>query len=287
MKNVLVAILLLVSLSSYSQNKIKVNRDFKYIPSGEARIGEEIKRVDAFYFCDHEVTNAEYKLFIEDLRLSNPSLYANCLPDTALWVKMFNYSYNEPYATHYHKHASFSNYPVVNISYEAAVAYCLWLSQKHNSTLKETKLTKGEYRLPSEAEWVRAARGDNHKWVYTWQSPYLRNAKGCFLANFCPVDNNSIAREPKTNEFKIIPDSKGFVLDGGFVMTPVKLYVQNLFNIFDICGNVAEMVTSNGVAKGGSWYDPGYDLRIDSPGNSHPIPSPMVGFRVVFVPVVD
>jgi formylglycine-generating enzyme required for sulfatase activity len=287
MKNLFLAAVLLFSLTSYSQKKIKVNKDYKYIPSGEARTGEEIKSVDAFYICDHEVTNAEYMAFIKDIKLSNPSLYASCKPDTSLWVKTLNFTYNEPYATHYHWHTSYSNYPVVNITFEAAVAYCEWLTKKHNSTLKETKLTKSEYRLPSEVEWIRAARGNNHKWVYTWQTPYLRNAKGCFLANFCPIDNNSITRDSKTNEFKIIPDSKGFVLDGGFVTLPVKTYLSNAFDLFDICGNVAEMVTTNGVAKGGSWYDPGYDLRIDSPGNTHSIPSPMVGFRVVFVSNVD
>jgi hypothetical protein len=49
-----------------------------------------------------------------------------------------------------------------------------------------------------------------------------------------------------------------------------------------MCGNVAEMVAERGVAFGGSFLDPGYDIRIDSE-TSYNAPSPKVGFRVIAV----
>lgn len=50
-----------------------------------------------------------------------------------------------------------AEHPVVNVSWKDAVAYCQWLSQK----------TGRNYCLPTEAEWEKAARGDQG-WIYPW-----------------------------------------------------------------------------------------------------------------------
>ena len=63
---------------------------------------------------------------------------------------------------------------------------------------------------------------------------------------------------------------------------PVKTFYRNAYGLYNMCGNIAEMVDECGIAIGGSWYDSGYDIRIDSQKH-YDGPSPMVGFRVIAV----
>jgi len=53
------------------------------------------------------------------------------------------------------------SHPVVNVSWDNANAYCKWLSEKSNK----------QYRLPTEAEWEKAARGEDGN-VYAWGNDF-------------------------------------------------------------------------------------------------------------------
>ena len=91
------------------------------------------------------VTNHEYKTFIEATQKQSPPLFLNSI-------------FSDP------------EQPVVAVSWEDAAAYCAWLSQQR----------KASFRLPSEAEWERAARGGLEAALYPWgDEPPSDNFVGC------------------------------------------------------------------------------------------------------------
>ena len=61
-----------------------------------------------------------------------------------------------------------------------------------------------------------------------------------------------------------------------------KSHRPNNYGLYNMSGNVAEMVYERGIAYGGSYLDPGYDIRIDSE-KPYDAPSPLIGFRVIAV----
>lgn len=151
----------------------------------------------------------------------------NIYPDTLAWISDFTYSYNDPMAKMYFWHPGFDDYPVVGVSWEQAKAFCVWRSVMHNNYLASEGggAFVQNYRLPTEYEWEYAARGGRNVSMYPWGSPYTRDDKGCFLANFKPLRGN-------------------YVDDGFLKPSPVGSYEPNDFGLYDMAGNVAEWTNS-------------------------------------------
>ncbi len=197
----------------------------------------------------------------------------NVYPDTLCWIADFTYSFNEPWTEKYFWHPGFAEYPVVGVDWKQATAFCIWRTQLLNNFLR----SKGEpevmaYRLPSEAEWEYASRGNLENSIYPWGGLYTRNDKGCFLANFKPLRGR-------------------YSDDGGAKTMSVASYAPNDFGLYDMAGNVAEWTSSaydessysfthdfnptykynalpddpgvlkRKVIRGGSWKDVGYYLQ--------------------------
>jgi len=197
-------------------------------------------------------------------------------PDTLVWMRDFSYSYNEPMTKRYYAHPSFGNYPVVGITWKKAVAFCHWRTHRLNSYLEKTKkAVESDYRLPTEAEWEYAARGGRTQSMFPWGNYYLRNKKGCLLANFKPGRGN-------------------YAEDGGFYTVRADAYWPNNFGLYNMAGNVSEWTSSyfyegaynfqhdmnpdvrynasdndpprmkRKVVRGGSWKDVGYFLQTST-----------------------
>lgn len=141
-------------------------------------------------------------------------------PDTLVWIRDFAYSYNEPFTRNYFWHPAFDDYPVVGVNWKQAKAFSHWRTHIWNSFKGDQPNTE-EFRLPTETEWEWAARGGREIAPYPWGGYYIRNAKGCLLANFKPGRGN-------------------YPEDGGFYTVKADAYFPNDYGLYNMSGNVAE-----------------------------------------------
>jgi sulfatase modifying factor 1 len=164
------------------------------IPEGYFQMGCESGRddekpvhrvwVDAFQLAAFQTTNAEYARFLEAMGHAPPALWND--PD-----------FNHP------------EQPVVAVSWFEADAYCRWLSGLKDQT----------FRLPTEAEWERAARGGVEGELYPWG-----NCQPETLPDYA-------------NRWKSGPE-------------PVGLHAPNPYGLFNLGDNVHEWCAD--------WYDASY-----------------------------
>ena len=98
----------------------------------------------------YEVTNEEYAVFLNDVT-ENPNRVDD--PDRYIAADKFGLQKTSINGKdHWQPDKGYERYPVVNVNWRGAVAYCNWLSNK----------TGQRYRLPTEAEWEYAARGGEY-----------------------------------------------------------------------------------------------------------------------------
>ena len=194
-------------------------------------------------------------------------------PDTLVWLSDFSYAANEPMVEGYFSHPAYRNYPVVGVTWRQAKAFNAWRT-RYNAAYKRLKHLpeRFPYDLPTEAEFEYAARGGRLGTDYPWGGPYIKNSKGCLLANFKPSRGN-------------------YTDDGGAYTVNVRSYFPNDYGLFNMAGNVAEWTSSSfdessttfvhdleptynyaakasdpevlkrKVVRGGSWKDVGYFLQ--------------------------
>lgn len=246
-------------------NRIKkLEKEFAYIPSGTSLRDKDTVSVQAFYISKLEVTNKEYRTFLNDLKAQNRlGDYKVACPDTSKWINSLGVS-GSAYKDYYFRNPSYDNFPVVNVSFEGAELYCKWFTEKKNLDLKGK--FKLNFRLPLREEFLRACRGDNHKQKYAWKEEGVWNKDSSVLCNHLHYPESKVAES--------LNDKNADVL------APSKSYWPNQYGIYNLNGNVAEMTNKKGFATGGSWKNEAVDIRNESV-LKYPGPLPNVGFRMV------
>lgn len=246
------------SSDSALQNKTiiceKDGAEMIYIPPGDFRMGtdggyadekpEHPVFVEGFYISKYEVTVSQYKKFLLDPQ----GKWHEPDPPSGDYMP-----------ADYFTNPKYDNYPVVNVSWEDAEAYCKWAGN----------------RLPKEAEWEKAARGADHR-IYPWGEMW---------------DGKRANSDDEESNFK--DDGYRFTAPVGSFPEGV-----SPFSVHDLAGNVWEWVDdwyqaydgnptqdvdygkTYRVIRGGSWLRYPLGLTVTSRDTSKPgLKFDSIGFR--------
>ena len=133
--------------------------------------------VSSFFMDKYEVTNIGWKEYVEWMNYVfgryNPELVKATLPDTTVWRDEL--AYNEPYVENYFRHPAYSFYPVVGISWDQAMAFCQWRTDRVNELILSAnniiehldylKLNPYTYMSKEEAEAFLKANPDHPEYA--------------------------------------------------------------------------------------------------------------------------
>jgi formylglycine-generating enzyme required for sulfatase activity len=144
--------------------------DYVFVPAGPFRMGDNFGDgdarerpvhevdLDAYYIGRVEMSNGEWRRFRDDPGYDDPRFWpgGHVVPrdQVPYWTQANNHGGGTPDS---------DPYPVLGVNWDSATAYANWLSAKTGQT----------YRLPTEAEWEKAARGTDQR-KYPWGNTITR-----------------------------------------------------------------------------------------------------------------
>ncbi len=240
----------------------------KEIEKDMVRIGPKL------FMARYECTNEWYKRFLE-YKSSNAE-YRSLLPDTQSFRKYFPYSTFYSINKTYFANKAYDQYPVMAVSHDAAMEFCRWLTISYAAG-KGKLGKKVVFSLPTKQEWMAAAIYAKDT-IFPWKGAVLRGKNGVYNANFRCVNEEEGTLQDQNTHY-----STNYGADGFIITAPVKSYNSNGRGMYQMSGNVSEMLESPGQHAGGGWDSPGFMLKLSAQDQYSGISGahPCIGFRVV------
>ena len=246
-----------------------IGEGFVYVPGGEFPAGgdsgssswpRKVMDVDDFFIARFPVTCAEYLEFLNDVGAKEPERARAHAPRSheesgIHWVEEPAGVWSLPVGQDAIGVVWRPDEPVVEVSWHDANAYCAWLAEKAGRP----------HRLPHEAEWEKAARGPDARYL-PWGN-YLD-------ASWC---NTALSRVEGSNR-------RGPI--GEFPVDESPYGVRDLAgNVMDWCSNLLTHDQSWRAVRGGGWLGGQLSCRSAARrGNAPASPYGNLGFRVACSP---
>jgi eukaryotic-like serine/threonine-protein kinase len=203
--------------------------------------------LDAYVIDKYEVTNARYKACVDAGGCTAPQ------------------NVDSRTRTPYYSNATYANYPVINVDWHQANAFCAWADK----------------RLPTEAEWEKAARGPSDTRKYPWGNAALT----CSLANYggtngCEGDTSEVGNYAAGASPYGVMDMAGNVWEW-----VNDWYDANYYSVSPDSNPQGPATGTNRALRGGSWFSNVNRVRSAYRNLSLPVNwADHVGFRCVRSP---
>ncbi|HEY4085492.1 MAG TPA: formylglycine-generating enzyme family protein [Bryobacteraceae bacterium] len=260
--------------------------DFLYVPAGPFKMGDNFGDgmprerpvhtvdVDAFYIGKYEITNAEWTAFRNSPDYDDLSLWPGhrALPKNQIpyWTQAQNHGGGTP---------GTDNYPVLGVNWDGAVAYCNWLS----------KITGKKYRLPTEAEWEKAARGTDQRrypWGNTIDHSYANYVgaqmfdTGMIVGTFDGGTHDGLQTHNGASPYGAM-DMAGNVMEWCS-----DWYSENYYSVSPAKNPKGPETGAYKILRGGTFFEEPFDLRTYARSAAWPSLQShrMIGFRLVREP---
>jgi formylglycine-generating enzyme required for sulfatase activity len=242
-----------------------------------------VKVDDNFYVDKYEVSVEDYQIFLNDKKGKGEDCTL-LMYDSTQWRRRF--SWNSPMMDFYFNSEAYRSYPVVCITYTAANEFCKWLTEKYHSN-PNRKYKQVKFRLPTEQEFIKAAISnyDHTKIFYPWGNNglYEKGEKRCNFFEMRQEDLDFKQQEDLDLKYgyAIVKyhNIQNIITFFNFEIEPVTSYKPNPYGVFNIVGNVSEMIQEEHIAMGGDWMSTGYNVKITSK-KQYENSDATVGFRV-------